>query len=435
VATCTCVAPRVAQFSAAALALGESVTHGTKARVDAINVGQPDSERIVDLGIGTLDLPVDARIDESVAAFTREDPHSLHGFAPVRGFQFVRSVLSARIMRLHGVAFNAEREILITPGGIKGALTIVFHTFLDPGDEVLVPVPNWPHYKDMLHLHGAVMRPIFPSGGLRSGLTPSDLEEHLTANTRMLILGDCINPTGKVYSTGELRELSTVVARHNARRRRGGMRGIEVVFDCPYESYVYGLRPLHLARIDVELPFGRYPMRDCTVWLSGPGKTYGMHGDRLGYVCARPAMIDMAARVQVNTNSFASTYAQVAGHRAFQADMDMVAQERARTARETLETVAGRLDGLNGLDVDIPEGGYFLFVDFSACASRYAQLGCDGAASFLLQKAGVATIDGRTFADGQAGMEHFVRVNCGRSWDVLDEACTRIERAVTALLV
>jgi aspartate aminotransferase len=422
-----------ARFSTAALGLPESATHAPRATIGNGNsCARSLNERVLDLGIGAIDAPTDARIDKGVIDFVRRKAGVIHGFAPVRGFPFVLEALSERIERLHGIRFDPREELMVTPGGIKGALTVVFHTFLNPGDEVLLPTPNWPHYKDMLELHRVAVRPIFSSEGWHTGLTTSDLEAHITSDTRMLILGDCVNPTGKVYSTDELRALAVVVAKHNVGRRSNGEPGITVVFDCPYETYVHGDRQRHFAMIDVTLPSGHYSMRECTVSLSGPGKTYGMHGDRLGYVCAQAHVIRVATRVQVNTNSFASTYAQAAGYFAFGRAMDKTADERARATRRAVEETAARLDGLGGVQVRVPDGGYFLFADFTDCAERYLQRGCDCAATFLLRQAKVATIDGRAFSR-EEGMEHFARVNCGRGPDVLDEACGRIERAVEAL--
>ncbi len=420
------------RFSSSASALSESVTHGTKALADSLNAGNR-SRPILDLGIGALDQPTDARIADAVGEALRCEPQLLHAFSPVRGHEFLRRAISERIERLHRLATDPMREVLVTPGGVKGALTVAFHTFLDPGDEVVVPIPNWPHYMDMIRLHRGIARPVLPSGGLRSGLTPEDLEAHLSRATRLVILGDCINPTGKVYSSEELEALAAAIARHNADRAATGSPRVNVVLDSPYEAHVQAPRPVHFAAIDVDLPSGRHSMRDCTVYVSGPGKTYGMHGDRLGYLIATPRVLEIASNVQANTNSFASTYAQVACHRALQEDMDEVVEGRVRSARSSLEMVARRLAAIDGLGVEIPDGAYFLFVDFSAQASRYAMRGHGSAASFLLQLAGVATIDGSRFAEGVPGMEHWVRINCGRSPATLEQACSRIEQALQGL--
>jgi aspartate aminotransferase len=285
----------------------------------------------------------------------------------------------------------------------------------------------------MLRLHRAVPR-FVPARPVQAGLTARDLEEHITDRTKLLVLGDCINPTGKVYSSAELQLLAQVVAVHNARREAERRSPIQVLFDCPYEAHVLGPRAVTFAAIEADVPgYGTYPLRRCTSTLTGPGKTYGMHGDRIGYVWAAPDTIEVAARVQVNTNSFASTYGQVATHFAVQEEMDEVLLARARYARASLEAVLGRLAKLSSLKIAPPEGGYFLFVDFSGCADSYGRLGHERADQFLLQEARVAAISGTFFGQGIDDLRHFVRLNCGRSIELLNEACARIEAAVARL--
>lgn len=425
--------PSRGNYSRRAESLGESITHGTKARVLAMNRELEQGEQVIDLSIGTLDEPTDVRIDQEVERFLREQPAVLHEFAPVKGFPFLRQSLAGRLKRLHGVEVDPETELMITPGGIKGALTLVFHLFLDPGDEVLIPVPNWPHYPDMVRLHGAVPRQILPSG-VGFGLTPEDLSSHLTPETRMVILGDCINPTGKVYSTTELQGLAAVVAEENVSRKKEGRGALQVIFDCPYEAHILGQRPQWLAALEVEASDGsQYAMKECTVALSGPGKTYGMHGDRVGYFYAKASTVDLAARVQVNTNSFASTYGQVSTHAALQEELDAVASGRAARARSHLQQQVERLRAIPGVRLEEPQGGYFLFVDLSHFAADYRALGYHTAAEFLLQKGRVATISGSHFAPDKESMKDFVRINCGRSAEWLSDGFQRIEQVLTDL--
>jgi aspartate aminotransferase len=420
-------------FSDASLALTESITHGAKAKIDALNRHLEPNEQVIDLSIGTLDLPADPRIDEGVREFIRHNAEAIHAFAPVKGFAFLRKSLAAKIKRLHAVEVDANTELIVTPGGIKGALTVMFHTFINPGDEALIPVPNWPHYADMLRLHRAVPR-FIAAQTLQEGLSPHDLEAHISDKTKLLLLGDCINPTGKVYSSAELEDLARVVASQNVRRAANMQSPIHVLFDCPYEAHVIGPRAVTFAMIEVDIPgHGPYSMRQCTSTLTGPGKTYGMHGDRIGYVWAAANVIEMAARVQVNTNSFASTYAQVATHFAVQEVMDDVMLQRAREARANLHNVLHRLEKIDVLAIAPPEGGYFLFVDFSHCAGAYKRVGHERAEDFLLEEARVGAIGGTFFGPADDDLRHFVRLNCGRSAEQLRQACERIENAISRL--
>jgi aspartate/methionine/tyrosine aminotransferase len=396
-------------FSRDARSLAPSVTHGTKAMIDALNTGLPPEDRVVDLSIGTLDTLADPRIDRAVAAFLERDPATAHAFAPVKGFPSLRAAIAARSERLHGMTFDPASEIIVTPGGIKGALAVTFHTFLDPGDEVVIPVPNWPHYADMVKLHGGVPRLVVAHNPW-GGLVPCALRAALSPRTKLVILGDCINPTGKVYSNAELALFAQVIAEHPT---------VQVVFDCPYEAHVFGDR----AKTFAALP----GMRHRTISVTGPGKTYGMHGDRVGYALAAAPTIAMMERVQVNLNSFACTYGMVATEAALHADMDVVATRRALAGRANLEQMVKQLSAIPGLRVQHPAGGYFLWVDFSTYAAWFDGRSVD---DFLLREARVAVIGGGHFAEGVERYAHFARINCGRSLALLDKAVARIEAAL-----
>jgi aspartate aminotransferase len=113
--------------------------------------------------------------------------------------------------------------------------------------------------------------------------------------------------------------------------------------------------------------------------------------------------------------------------------MDAVAAERATHARQNLEIVRERLSRIDSLQVASPDGGYFLFADFTRYADRYERMGYATADLFLLQEARVASIGGLHFGPDQEKMRHFVRLNCGRSIEVLKEACSRIENAIAGL--
>lgn len=108
-------------FSDTSLRLSDSITHGTRAKIDLINRGLQAEDQVIDLSIGTLDLPADRRIDHGVCELIQTNAEIIHAFAPVKGFSFLRSSIAAKIKRMHGVEVDLESEVLVTPGGIKGA--------------------------------------------------------------------------------------------------------------------------------------------------------------------------------------------------------------------------------------------------------------------------------------------------------------------------
>ncbi|WP_405408170.1 pyridoxal phosphate-dependent aminotransferase [Streptomyces decoyicus] len=418
-------------ISDAVLSIPESVTHGTAAKIVALNKGLPEDDQIIDLSIGALDTPTDPRIDRGVTEFVEKQSGTIHAFAPIKGFPFLLESVAARVARLHGIAYDPNREIMVTPGGVKGSISVLFHALLNPGDEVVIPVPNWPHYSDMVRLHEAIPKTVLVTA--QDGLTAPALEGALSERTKIVVLGDCINPTGKVYSTEELSALADVVARHNMRRESRGESPVYVLFDSPYEAHIVGARAKTFAAIDVPLPDGsRCSMRPWALSVTGPGKTYGMHGDRIGYLCGPPDIVEAAARAQVNLTSFASTYGQIATHVALQPEMDEVAAARAEAARANLQTMLRELDAVPSLKISPAQGGYFLFVDFSSYAEAYQKQGYSSADQFLLDEAKVATICGSHFAEGHF-LNHLVRINCGRTGALVSKAGIRIRRALTRL--
>jgi aspartate aminotransferase len=418
-------------FADAAMSIQESITHGTRMRIEQLNIGVDEDKKIIDLSIGTLDLPTDSYIDNGVIEFLNKSPDIIHQFAHVRGFQFLRKAIAERVQRLHLINYNPDLEVMVTPGGIKGAISVIFHTILNAADDVIIPVPNWPHYADMVRLHRG--HPVFVNSVnyLNKGLDPFDLNKAITSKTKLVILGDCINPTGKVYTTEELTNIARVIAHHNKNRQLIGESPIYVMYDCPYEAHILNERPKAFSSIIVD----DYVMRDIVVTVTGPGKTYGMHGDRIGYMYGSSSFIEVAANVQVNLNSFACTYGQIACFYALHERMDHVAIDRATKARQNLMQMLNMLHSYN-ISVSQPQGGYFIFADFSEYSSKYQRLGFDRADQFLLEKARVATISGLYFAQNESNIDQFkdcVRINCGRNISLLHRAALQINEAIRAL--
>ena len=412
------------------LSINESVTHGTHKKINDLNKKLLENDRVIDLSIGTLDVPCDKEIDSGVIDYIKNNSNLIHQFAPVKGFDFLLKSISDRTKRLHKINYNPNTEIMVTPGGIKGSISVVFKTLLNENDEVIIPLPNWPHYSDMVEISGA--KKVFieqDNKALKKGVKPDLLLENITDKTKIIILGDCINPTGKVYTTDELTYMANMICNINRERVINGLNNIYILFDCPYEAHILNNRPQHIALKNDE------SKHDFIINVTGPGKTYGMHGDRIGYILSNPTFIKMASISQVNMNSFASTYSQISTYFAMQKKFDEVSRDRAIKARSNISIVIDELKSIN-LMVEMPQGGYFIFVSFEKYANKYKGIGYTDASEFLLEKARVATISGEHFAVGYSNSSiyrDYVRINCGRSIDVLKEAIFRIKQALQNL--
>ena len=390
----------------------------------------PESSKIIDLSIGTLDVPCDKSIDESVIEYIKNNPNKIHQFAPVKGFDFLLDAISKRTVRLHNISYDPKTEIMVTPGGIKGSISVVFKTLLNDVDEVIVPLPNWPHYSDMIELSGA--KKVFieqPIDSINKGITADVLYNYITDYTKIIILGDCINPTGKIYTSDELNDIASLIDKLNKKRIKKGLNNIYILFDCPYEAHILSARPKHIAIAN------NGTKHDFVINVTGPGKTYGMHGDRIGYILSNSTFIKLASVAQVNMNSFASTYGQVSTFYAMQEKFDEISRNRAIQARSNISLIVDELTSMKLL-VSMPQGGYFLFISFMNYASLYEKAGYKNASDFLLEKAKVASISGEHFAMGYSNSKiyrNYVRINCGRKLGVLREAVLRIKGSLERL--
>jgi len=420
-------------ISQAALNLRESITHGTKAKILELNKKSSADDQVIDLSIGTLDEKTNSGIDDAVKSYISNNAAIIHEFAPVKGFPFLRKSIAERVKRLRDISFNPDTEIMVTPGGIKGAITVVFHTLLNPDDEVIYPVPNWPHYADMIELHLGKAKPIYVKDFYNQAIDVVELEKTITDKTKIIILGDCLNPSGKIYTRDELESISKVILTANAERLSKGLSPIYVLFDCPYESHILNTKPANISNITQQFKDQIHSMWDYTIYITGPGKTYGMHGDRSGYICASDKLIKVMEKVQVNLNSFASTYAQIATHEAMQEYMDDVAKKRAVVARQNMQTFIEDLKSCTGLEVTEPEGGFFLFLDLSKYGDKIQKLGFDSADQYLLETAKVASIGGMHFGENIDSLRHYIRMNCGRDPVTLKAAAARIKEALQKL--
>jgi aspartate/methionine/tyrosine aminotransferase len=420
-------------ISQAALNLRQSITHGTKAKILELNQKSDANNQVIDLSIGTLDEKTNSRIDEAVKNYISNNSAIIHEFAPVKGFPFLRKSISERVKRLRDINFNPETEIMVTPGGIKGAITVVFHTLINPDDEVIYPVPNWPHYADMIELHLGKAKPIYVKNFYNETLDIKLLEETITDKTKIIILGDCLNPSGKIYSHEDFKEISKVILNINNQRIKSNLSPVYVLFDCPYESHILNSKPANLSNISHNFDEKMHSMWDYTIYITGPGKTYGMHGDRAGYICASEKLIKVMEKVQVNLNSFASTYAQIATHEAMQEYMDDIAKNRAVMARKNMQTFIEDLKSCAGLNVNEPEGGFFLFLDLTKYGKKIEKLGFESADQYLLEIAKVASIGGMHFGENIDDLRHYIRMNCGRDPITLKAAAKRIKDALEKL--
>ena len=336
-------------------------------------------------------------------------------YPPLTGIPELREAICRKLERENGLRY-APDEVIVSNGGKQVVYNALAAT-LDPEDEVVVPAPFWVSYPDMTLLAGGtpVVAPADAANGFR--LTPEQLERAITAKTKWLILNNPGNPSGAVYSAGDLAELAAVLRRHPH---------VWVLADDIYEHIIYGGGPFATtAQVAPDL-------HERTLTMNGLSKAYCMTGWRIGYGAGPKDLIAAMAKVQSQTTSGASSISQWAGVEALDGDQTFIRDNLAEFEKRR-DLAAAMLDQADGLSCRAPNGAFYLYVDCAGAVGKRMPNGGvienDGDfAKYLLDAEQVAVVHGEAF-----GLSPYFRVSYALATNRLEEACRRIQRACASL--
>ena len=302
-------------------------------------------------------------------------------YSPVPGYPALRKAIAEKLKRENGLDYAAS-EIIVGTGGKQGVCNTIL-AMVNPGDEVIIPAPYWVSYPQMVKLAGGV--PVIVSAGIGQDfkITAAQLEAAVTPKTKLVILCSPSNPTGSVYSEEELGELAGVVLAHD---------DLFVLSDEIYE---------HINYIGGHSSIAACPgMRERTVVCNGVSKAYAMTGWRLGWVAAPEWIVKGLGKLQGQYTSGTSSVSQMAALAAYEGDQSCVAAFR-ETFRRRRDLIVSLAKDIPGLEVNVPQGAFYLFPDCSAFFGR-----SDGKrvirnstdlALYLLEEGHVATVGGDAF--------------------------------------
>ena len=359
--------------------------------------------RVIDLHIGMPDFDTPAHI-KSAARQALDEGHTR--YTPNAGIPELRRAIACHIQETRGLTYDPETEIIVTVGANEAFMLCVLAT-LNPGDEVLTPVPGWPHVPACVSLASGVPVPVGLPEADGFQLDPDQVRQRLSPATQMLVVNSPHNPTGAVFAEARLRAAAALAESAN----------LIVVSDEIYRRLVYeGPPPPSMATLP--------GMRDRTLLIDGFSKTYAMTGWRLGWVAGPARLMGVLLKVHQYTVTSATSFAQYGALAALEGPQDDVRQmlsEFDRRRRLVIETMAR----LSGVTLVRPTGAFYAY-------PRVTGLGMDGDrfASWLLEQEHVAVVPGSAFGEGQTG---FVRLSYGASTADVVEAMARIENACARL--
>ena len=353
-----------------------------------------DMNGAISLGVGEPDFVTpwhirDAGIYSLEKGFTKYTSNA--------GLATLRREIAAYLERRFGLHYDYKHQLIVTVGGSE-AIDMAIRALVDPGDEVIIPVPSFVCYPPLVTMASGV--PVLAETRVEDGfkLTPELLKKHLSPKTKLIVLPYPCNPTGGVMEKADYDALAEVLRD----------TGVMLLSDEIYAELTYGQH--HYS------PANHPELKERTILVNGFSKSHAMTGWRMGYVCGpEPIIAQMIKLHQFGIMSAPTTsqYAAIEAMRNGDKDIEMMKEEYDGRRRYLVE-------GLNrvGLPCHEPKGAFYVFPDI-----RPTGLTSDEFCERLLKEQKVAVIPGTAFGPGGEG---FVRACYCVSMADLGEALTRI---------
>ncbi|HYG41681.1 MAG TPA: pyridoxal phosphate-dependent aminotransferase [Bordetella sp.] len=327
----------------------------------------------------------------------------------------LKAAIARKFERDNGLAYGLDE---ITVGaGAKQVIHNALMATLDDGDEVVVGVPYWTSYADMIAIAGGrtVEVACREDDGFR--MQPADLEQAITPRTRWVMLNSPSNPTGAAYTEADLRALADVLLRHPH---------VWLICDDIYEHLIYGDFVFRtMAQVEPRL-------KARTLTVNGLSKAYAMTGWRVGYAGGPKELIGAIAVVQSQSTSNPCSISQAAAIEALDGPQDVL-EERRRSFQVRRDLVVDGLNAIDGLSCRRPEGAFYTYASCAGVLGRHTPAGQKLATDtdfclYLLQEHDVAVVPGTVF-----GLAPYFRISYATSQAQLQTALDRIGQAVAQL--
>lgn len=349
---------------------------------------------VISMSLGEPDMDTPEPIRR--AAQEAIDHHWSH-YGPVPGIPALREAVAAHQNTLSSITFTGE-DVIVSVGA-KMAIYNTIQAVINPGDEVIIPVPAWVSYTEMVKIAEGVVVPVETKLEDNYCLTPDQLKAALTPKTRMLLLCSPNNPTGSVYTYEQLKQLVTVLRDYP---------DVVVLADEVYNALTYDCKAPSLASFP--------ELAERLIIINAVSKSYAMTGYRIGWLLSKnQAFIKACTRLQGQQLTCATMVAQKAAEEALTGSQDCVEAMRQVFAerRELICRLAAEIPGWKFKE---PQGAFYLFPDVSAIGTG------DEVAERLLDKAHVAVVSGSAF-----GCPQCIRLSYAISTEEIIEAMRRIK--------
>lgn len=361
---------------------------------------------VISLSIGEPDFDTPDFIKEAAKVAIEEN---YSHYPPISGYPELKEAIVHKFKRDNNIDYKPSQIVVST--GAKQSIYNAFQCIIEEGDEVIIPVPYWVTYADIVRLAGGV--PVFVETSIDNGFTATAemIEKAVTSKTKAVIYSSPCNPSGSVYTHQELKEIAVLAEKHD----------LIVISDEIYEHIVYGQKSTSIASFPEAY--------DRTVTVNGLSKAYAMTGWRIGYIGAPEWIAKACDTLQSQVTSGANSIAQRAAITALMADPSQTHYmiEAFENRRKLMMDLAREIPGFK---VHEPKGAFYLFPDVSHLFGKTFRgktiRNSDDLANLILDEAHVSTVPGSAF-----GIDDCLRISYAASEEQLREAIRRIQETLS----
>lgn len=356
---------------------------------------------VVDFGAGEPDFPTPDNIKQ---AAVRALEQNFTKYTAAGGTLELKKAVCETHAQDFGTAYKPN-ECMITVGG-KHVIFNLMQALVNPGDEVVIPVPYWVTYQDVVNYAGG--KCVFVNTDEAQGftLTAAMLEPHLTARTRMVIINSPSNPSGALVEREEFEKIYRLTS----------ARGIYLMTDECYCKFLYGSEPFSIASLAGAKE---------TVLVAGSlSKTYAMTGWRIGFGLVPPAIVQAMTKLQSHSTSNPCSISQKAAVEALRGPQESVGVMLAEYRRRR-DFVVARLRKIPGVQCSEPQGAFYVYPNVSVAIGKNGIANTLQFSERLLAEAHVAVVPGEAFGTGQ-----HIRISYATSVKELDRGIERLHQFI-----
>ena len=379
-------------ISSRAASLAPSLTLAISAKAKELRAAGED---VIGFGAGEPDFDTPQHIKDAAAQALAD---GFTKYTPSSGIPELRQAVADKFQKDYGVEYEPS-QVIVNCGGKHSCFNVIYAT-CEAGDEVIIPAPYWLSYPEMAKLAGAKPVILETTDATEFKVTPEQLREAITPNTKLFILNSPSNPTGSVYTADEIKALGDVCVE----------KGVLIMSDDIYEKLVYDG-----AEFTSVIDFSEEHLAH-TIIVHGLAKAYSMTGWRIGFLAAPKPIAQAINALQSHSTSNATSFAQkgaVAALTGPQTHLD----EWLTEFNKRRSYAADRLNNMAGVSCVNSRGAFYLFPNIEGTGLKSAEF-CER----LLEQAKVAAVPGIAF-----GADNNFRISYATSMENIQNGMDRLD--------